>query len=130
MIEFLQLKEQTLRKHGVQLVKLYAEIKKHCDVPSRFFHDGQELSEPKAIANAFNVYFANIGRNLAATIEQDNNADFNHMQYLGTPTKTSFNPIRSGGGGLKALPPPIFCPHAFNFGATILCIRDFSQKIV
>ena len=65
--------------------------KKHCDVPSRFFHDGKELSEPKAIANAFNVYFANIGKNLAATIEQDNNADFNHMQYLGTPTKTSFN---------------------------------------
>ena len=65
--------------------------KKHCDVPSRFFHDGKELSEPKAIANAFNVYFANIGKNLAATIEQDNNADFNYMQYLGTPTKTSFN---------------------------------------
>ena len=32
-----------------------------------------------------------IGKNLAATIEQDNNADFNHMQYLDTPTKTSFN---------------------------------------
>ena len=65
--------------------------KKHCDVPSRFFHDGQQLSELKAIANVFNVYFANIGKNLAATIEQDNNPDFNHMQYLGTPTKTSFN---------------------------------------
>ena len=32
-----------------------------------------------------------------------------------------------GGGALKA-PPPIFCPHAFNFGATILCVGDFSQK--
>ena len=41
-----------------------------------------------------------------------------------------FNPIRSGGGGFKSPPPPIFCPHAFNFGATILCVGDFSQKIV
>ena len=36
------------------------------------------------------------------------------------------NPIRSG-GALKA-PPPIFCPHAFNFGATLLCVGDFSKK--
>ena len=43
--------------------------KKHCDVPFRFLHDGLELSEPKTIATAFNVYFANIGKNLAATIE-------------------------------------------------------------
>ena len=35
-----------------------------------------------------------------------------------------FNPIRSGG---KA-PPLIFCPHAFNFGATLLCVGDFSPK--
>ena len=34
-----------------------------------------------------------------------------------------------GGGGFKS-PPLIFCPHAFNFGATILCVGDFSQKIV
>ena len=33
--------EQTLRKHGVQLAKRYAEIKKHCVVPSLFFHDGK-----------------------------------------------------------------------------------------
>ena len=42
------------------------------------------------------------------------------------------NPIRSGGGGgaLKAPPPPIFCSHAFNFRAALLCVGDFSQKIV
>ena len=34
-----------------------------------------------------------------------------------------------GGGALKA-PPPIFCFHAFNFGAVLLCVGDFSQKIV
>ena len=43
------------------------------------------------------------------------------------------NPIRSGGGGaLKAPPPPppIVCSHAFNFVAALLCVGDFSQKIV
>ena len=40
------------------------------------------------------------------------------------------NPIRSGGGALKAPPPPIFCSHAFNFGAALLYVGDFSQKIV
>ena len=46
-----------------------------------------------------------------------------------------FNPIRSGGGGgggFKSPPPapPIFCPLAFNFEATLLCVGNFSQKIV
>ena len=36
--------------------------------------------------------------------------------------------IRSGGGGVKTSPPPILCPHAFNLGATLLCVGDFSQK--
>ena len=35
-----------------------------------------------------------------------------------------------GGGALKAPPPPIFCSHAFNIGAALLCVGDFSQKIV
>ena len=35
-----------------------------------------------------------------------------------------------GGGALKAHPPHFFGPHAFNFGDTLLCVRDFSQKIV
>ena len=33
-----------------------------------------------------------------------------------------------GGGALKAPPPPIFCSHAFNFGAALLCVGDFSPK--
>ena len=35
-----------------------------------------------------------------------------------------------GGGGFKSPPPPIFCSHAFNIGAALLCVGDFSQKIV
>ena len=35
------------------------------------------------------------------------------------------------GGGVKSPPPPpIFRSHAFNFGAALLCVGDFSQKIV
>ena len=37
------------------------------------------------------------------------------------------NPIRSG-GEFKPSPPQFFFPHAFNFGATLLCIGDFSPK--
>ena len=41
----------------------------------------------------------------------------------------SFNPAYTiRGGALKAPPPEFFCPHAFNFGATLLCVGDFSQK--
>ena len=41
-----------------------------------------------------------------------------------------FNPIRSrvGGGGFNSPHPPIFCSHAFNFGAALLCVGDFSQE--
>ena len=35
-----------------------------------------------------------------------------------------------GVGGFKSPPPPIICPHAFNFGAALMCVGDFSQKIV
>ena len=40
------------------------------------------------------------------------------------------NPIQSWGGGFKSPPPAPqnFCPHAFNFGATLLCVGDFKKK--
>ena len=44
-----------------------------------------------------------------------------------TSLLTLYNP---GGGGFKSPPPPIFCSHAFNIGAALLCVGDFSQKIV
>ena len=37
----------------------------------------------------------------------------------------TFNKIHS-----KELKKSDFCPHAFNFGATLLCVGDFPQKIV
>ena len=46
--------------------------------------------------------------------------------FVTTPL-TLYDP---GGGALKAPPPPIFCSHAFNIRAALLCVGDFSQKIV
>ena len=50
------------------------------------------------------------------------------------------NPIRSGrwggvgggGGRIYKPPPPIFCPHAFNFGATSFLIgnQDLAARVV
>ena len=55
--------------------------------------------------------------------------DYSFIDSLDTPRLTLYDP--GGGGGFKSTPPPlIFCPHAFNFGATLLCVGDFSQKIV
>ena len=56
------------------------------DMPSLFTHEGRNLADSLEIANAFNVYFANIGKNLSSLIDQNNiNADY--KQYLTSPTK-------------------------------------------
>ena len=55
-------------------------------MPSLFTHEGRDLADSLEIANAFNVYFANIGKNLSSQIDQNNvNADY--KQYLTSPTK-------------------------------------------
>ena len=47
------------------------------------------------------------------------------------PCLTLYDPGGGGGGGFKSPPPPpIFCTHAFNLRAALLCVGDFSQKIV
>ena len=55
------------------------------------------------------------------------NNSVNCRMLFPSSTLTLYDP--GGGGALKA-PPPIFCSHAFNFGAALLCIGDFSQNIV
>ena len=58
---------------------------KKAELPSKFVHEGREIEDPTEIANAFNIYFAHIGKNLSSTIEQDDtNADY--KQYLNSPT--------------------------------------------
>ena len=54
-------------------------------MPSVFNHEGHELADSVEIANAFNTYFANIGKNLSSQIDQsDTNADY--KLYLTSPT--------------------------------------------
>ena len=38
----------------------------------------------------------------------------------------SFLTLYNPGGGLLKPPPYEFCPHALNFGSTLLCVGDFS----
>ena len=61
---------------------------KKCDLPPSLVHNGRTLSNSKEMANAFNLYFANIGANLASEIETqlDNTIDFS--QYMGLPAAT------------------------------------------
>ena len=65
-----------------------SQNKKKCDLPPSFVHNGRTLSNSKEKANAFNLYFANIGANLASEIETqlDNTIDF--LQYMGLPAAT------------------------------------------
>ena len=59
--------------------------KKTHDMPSVFNHEGQELADSVEIANAFNIYFANIGKNISSQIDQNvANADY---KYLTSPTE-------------------------------------------
>ena len=44
-------------------------MKKTCDLSQTFFHNGRTLSNTNETANTFNLYFANIGVNLASEIE-------------------------------------------------------------
>ena len=51
---------------------------------------------------------------------------YNFSERISSSRNFIINPIRSG-GALKASPPPlIVCSHAFNFGAALLCVGDFS----
>ena len=59
--------------------------RKH-DMPSLFTHEGRDLVDSTEIANAFNTYFANIGKNLSSQIDQ-NNVIADYKQYLTSPTR-------------------------------------------
>ena len=56
--------------------------KKSSNVPSLFYDNGRTLSNMKEIANAFNVYFANIGEKLASEIEENVNNIADYTNYI------------------------------------------------
>ena len=56
------------------------------DLPSTFHYNGLTLTNPKEIANSFNVYFAGIGDKLASEIKTPTNHNANFTSYLENPT--------------------------------------------
>ena len=57
---------------------------KKTDMPSKFIYEECELADPTEIANAFNSYFANIGKKLSSKIEHDD-ITVDYKQYLNLP---------------------------------------------
>ena len=39
------------------------KYKKKNELPSKIIHEGRDIEDPTEIANAFNIYFAHIGKN-------------------------------------------------------------------
>ena len=56
------------------------------DLPSTFHYNGLTLTNPKEIANSFNVYFASIGDKLASEIKTPTNDEDSFTSYLVNPT--------------------------------------------
>ena len=56
------------------------------DLPSTFHYNGLTLTNPKEIANSFNVYFASIGDKLASEIKTPTNDDESFTSYPENPT--------------------------------------------
>ena len=53
-------------------------------IPTKVYYNNTDLTEPKAIANAFNQCFANIGNNLAKSIPDYDSTPqhyFNNQSY-------------------------------------------------
>ena len=57
------------------------------DLPTTFNYNGLVLSDPKEIANSFNIYFASIGDKLSSEIKTPTNNNINFTSYLKNPTK-------------------------------------------
>ena len=58
-----------IKKTWQVITETLSRNKKTHDMPSVFNHEGQELADSAEIANAFNIYFANIGKNLSSQID-------------------------------------------------------------
>ena len=56
------------------------------EMPSTFFHNGKELTNPTEIANAFITHFVNIGKTLASYIVNNIPDNTDYTQYLNTPS--------------------------------------------
>ena len=56
------------------------------EMPSTFFHNGKELTNPTEIANAFNTHFVNMGKILASEIVNNIQDNADYTQCLSIPS--------------------------------------------
>ena len=62
-------------------------------MPATFNYNGLVLSDPKEIANFFNVYFASTRDKLASEIKTPTNNNINFTSHLKNPTRLHFTHI-------------------------------------
>ena len=88
-IGVLKMQGMTWKDNGPQLMKYYTNKLKKTKFPDHLVIDGKQITDQKAISNAFNIYFVNVGPNLAAKIKLPNSKSFNNC--LRNPTSNKFN---------------------------------------
>ena len=59
--------------------------KKESHLPTSVFHENRDITDPDIIANMYNDYFINIGKNLATNL----NGNISYKNYLKMPSKTT-----------------------------------------
>ena len=59
--------------------------KKESHLPISVFHENRHITDPNIIANMYNDYFINIGKNLATNL----NGNISYKNYLKMPSKTT-----------------------------------------
>ena len=77
-----------MKKTWRPINKTLSEDKISSQLRSIFYHNDLELTNPTEIADAFNMQFANIGKDLAAEIEKNITKDSDFTQYLTAPSLT------------------------------------------
>ena len=82
--------KNNMKKTWITIGESLNRHKKKSDLSLSFIHNNRELTIPTDIANAFNSYFAAIGRNIAAALDSDHIKDQTYSTYLNTPHRSEW----------------------------------------
>ena len=77
-----------IKKTWASINELMNRTKKKNDFPKQFLINGRFITHPLTIANEFNNFFTNIGKNISDSISQPQNISFE--DYLSTPFTPCF----------------------------------------
>ena len=75
-----------IKKTWKTMNETLSKNKQILELPSSFFHNGKELTNPSEIASEFNKHFANIGKTVASEIASNTTNNSDYTQYLKTPS--------------------------------------------